>query len=52
MYSLVDAYHQILVYNQTPELQSIAIISGIACLLALIGLFLFRRASAEMVDVL
>jgi len=52
MYSLVDAYHQILVYNQAPEIQSIAIISVIACVLALVGLFLFRRASAEMVDVL
>jgi len=52
MYSLVDAYHQILVYNQVPQLQSIAIIAAVACVLALIGLLLFRKASAEMVDVL
>jgi len=52
MYSLVDAYHQILVYSQAPELQNVAIIAGIACVLVLIGLLLFRRASAEMVDVL
>jgi len=52
MYPIVDAYHQILVYNQAPGLQSIGIITGIASVLALIGLLLFRRASAEMVDVL
>ena len=52
MYSLVDAYHQILVYNQVPQLQSIAIITVVACILAFIGLLLFRKASAEMVDVL
>jgi len=52
MYSIVDAYHQILVYNQVPQLQSIGIIAVVACALALIGLLLFRKASAEMVDVL
>ncbi len=55
MYSLVDAYHQILVYNQAPQLpqlQSLGIVTTIACVLVLIGLLLFRRASAEMVDVL
>jgi len=52
MYSLVDAYHQILVYNQVPQLQSIGVIACIACVLVIIGLFLFRKASAEMVDVL
>jgi len=52
MYPIVDAYHQILVYNQAPQLQSITIITVIACVLALIGLLLFRRANAEMVDVL
>lgn len=52
MYPIIDAYHQILVYNQAPQLQSIAIITAIACVLALMGLLLFRRASAEMVDVL
>lgn len=52
MYPIVDAYHQILVYNQTPQLQSTTIIAVVASVLALIGLLLFRRASAEMVDVL
>jgi lipopolysaccharide transport system permease protein len=52
MYPIVDAYHQILVYGQVPQLQSITIITAIACVLAIIGLLIFRRASAEMVDVL
>jgi len=52
MYSIVDAYHQILVYNQAPQLQSMIVLSAIAGFLALVGLLLFRRASAEMVDVL
>ena len=52
MYPLVEAYHQILVYNQVPDLQSLIIMTGIAGTLALIGLLLFRQASAEMIDIL
>ncbi len=51
-YPIVSAYHQVLVYNKTPDINSLAIISVIAAILALLSLFLFRRASAEMVDVL
>ena len=52
MYPIVSAYHKILVYNETPQLYGIAIISVIALATLLLSLFLFRRASAEMVDAL
>ena len=52
MYSIVSSYHQVLVYNQAPHIESVVIVSGIAIVLVLLSLFMFRRASAEMVDVL
>ena len=52
MHPIVHAYHQVLVYNQAPAFENIAIISIISLILMILGLFLFRRASAEMVDVL
>ncbi|RLA10807.1 MAG: ABC transporter permease, partial [Gammaproteobacteria bacterium] len=52
MYSITDAYHQILVYGKPPVMGDIGFISVIALGLMLLSLFLFRRASPEMVDVL
>jgi len=52
VYPLVDAYHQVLVYGTTPELEGVVLIGGVALGLLLTGLFLFRRAAEEMVDVL
>jgi len=52
MFSITEAYHQILVYGKPPAMGDIAIITGIALALMLLSLFLFRRASPEMVDVL
>jgi len=52
MYSIVDAYHQILAYNQAPSFQSLATIVFISIGLSILGLLMFRRASPEMVDVL
>jgi len=52
MYALVSGYQQILVYNTPPSFESVVPIVVVAFVLVLIGLFLFRRASAEMVDVL
>ncbi|OUS16215.1 ABC transporter [Gammaproteobacteria bacterium 50_400_T64] len=52
MYSITDAYHQILVYGKPPLMGDIAIISVIALGLMLLSLFMFRRASPEMVDAL
>lgn len=50
MYPIVSAYHNVMVYKIAPDLQQVGIVFLIAVGLMLIGLFLFRRASAEMVD--
>lgn len=52
MYSIVSAYHDILVYGQTPDLQQVAVTTSVALALMLLGLFMFRRAAPEMVDAL
>lgn len=52
MFSIVSAYHDILVYAKTPDLQQIAVTTVVALGLLLLGLFMFRRAAPEMVDVL
>jgi lipopolysaccharide transport system permease protein len=52
MYTIVTAYHDVLVYGKSPEPQQLAIITALSVGLLLLGLFLFRRASAEMVDAL
>lgn len=52
MYTVTSAYQDVLVYNSVPDIDSLIIIVVIAGFLAALGLFLFRRASAEMVDVL
>ncbi len=52
MFLVTDAYHEILVYNRAPALTGMLPMIIIAVLLLLFSLFLFRRASAEMVDVL
>jgi lipopolysaccharide transport system permease protein len=52
IYPFVSAYHQILVYNTAPQMGDIALIAVIAIALMVLSLFIFRRASGEMVDVL
>jgi lipopolysaccharide transport system permease protein len=52
MYIIVTAYHDVLVYGQLPALQPLVITMTVSLGLLLLGFFLFRRASAEMVDVL
>jgi lipopolysaccharide transport system permease protein len=50
MFSIVSAYHNVLVYRTAPDLQQISITVLVALALMLLGLFLFRRAAPEMVD--
>ncbi|WP_296265233.1 ABC transporter permease [Pseudomonas sp. UBA6562] len=50
MYPIVTAYHNVMVYKTAPDLQQVGIVLLIALGLMLVGLFLFRRASPEMVD--
>jgi lipopolysaccharide transport system permease protein len=52
MYPVVTAYHDVLVYSTSPQLQHIVITGAISIGLLLFGLFLFRRAAPEMVDAL
>lgn len=52
MFPIVSAYHDALVYAKAPELQLIGTVSAVAMILLLLSLFMFRRASAEMVDAL
>lgn len=52
MFPIVSAYHDILVYAKTPDIQQIALTTMVALVLMLLGLFMFRRAAPEMVDVL
>ena len=50
LYPLTDAYQQVLVYGNNPKWEGVLVIAAIGLLLAGTSLFMFRRASAEMVD--
>ena len=50
MYPLTDVYQQVLVYGNNPNWEGVLIIAAIGLILAGVSLFIFRRASAEMVD--
>lgn len=52
MYHLVTAYHQILLFQQPPDLKVLIFLGVTGALFMLLGAFMFRRASAEMVDLL
>ncbi|MBD8481803.1 ABC transporter permease [Pseudomonas coleopterorum] len=50
MFSIVSAYHSVMVYKESPDLHQVLITLAIAVALMLLGLFMFRRAVPEMVD--
>lgn len=52
MYPIVTAFHDALVYAQMPNLQQLIVPGAVAAALIVLGLFMFRRAAPEMVDVL
>jgi lipopolysaccharide transport system permease protein len=52
LYPLVSAYQKVLVYNTPPDLEPMGVLSAVATGILLLGLFIFRRASPELVDVL
>jgi lipopolysaccharide transport system permease protein len=52
VYPLVAAYHEILVFGRMPDPASLTGTAVLAAGLMAIGMFMFRRAGAEMVDVL
>ena len=52
MYAFTSAYQQVLVYGENPEWKSVLVVAMIGILLSVLSLFMFRQASAEMVDLL
>jgi lipopolysaccharide transport system permease protein len=51
-FHIVTAYHDVMVYAKHPDFQQLFSIFIIGLCLMALSLFIFRRASAEMVDVL
>jgi lipopolysaccharide transport system permease protein len=52
MYHIIEAYHDILVFKQVPNMIPLGIIGVISVVLLFLALFVYRRANSEMVDVL
>ena len=52
MYTMVHAYQSVLVFDRAPDWAAVAGVAALAALLLGFAMVLFRRASAEMVDVL
>lgn len=52
LYPVVTAYQNVVLYAQRPELSSLVPMAVVATGLLALGLLLFRRASAELVDAL
>ncbi len=52
LFHLVGAYHAVLVYAQTPDLAGVGGVGSLALGLLGLGVFVFRRASEELVDAL
>lgn len=52
MYPIISGYHDALVFGNDPAIQALATTTGVAIMLLLLGLFMFRRAAPEMVDAL
>ncbi len=52
LFPITDAYQQILVYGIPPNWEDVLVVAAVGLFIALASLFMFRRASAEMVDAL
>lgn len=52
MYPIITAYHDILLSHKSPDLTALAIMGGISIILLVLALKIYRRASADMVDLL
>lgn len=50
MAHLIEAYRAVLMYGETPDLASLAILSGVVALMLLISNLYFRRASASFAE--
>jgi lipopolysaccharide transport system permease protein len=52
MFKMVNYYHEAIVYHRMPPLSGVAIILLGSLIVCALAIFLFRRANADMVDVL
>jgi lipopolysaccharide transport system permease protein len=52
LHPIISAYHDVLAYQQAPDLHALAITAAAGLGLVALGFWLVRQASAEMVDVL
>lgn len=52
MYWIVDGYHQVFAYGRSPDLVGLGGVALLSLLLSALALFMFRKASADMVDAL
>lgn len=52
LYPIISAYQEILVYGGSPQWGGILIVVALGAVLCFVGLFMFRRANAEMADAL
>lgn len=52
IYPIIRGYQEVLVYGRAPHLGQVTLILVVGLAILAFGLFLFRRASAEMVDAL
>lgn len=52
MYAVAGAYHDLLVFGRVPPAGPLLVVAALGLVLLGLGLFMFRRASAEMVDAL
>ncbi|WP_191601036.1 ABC transporter permease [Marinomonas algicola] len=52
LYHIVDGFHQVLAYQSTPDVGSLLVVFFLSVFLSVIGVLLYRRANAEMMDVL
>jgi len=52
MSGVVEGYHSVLVYNQTPDLELLIYPSILAILTSILALFLYQKSNREMADLL
>ena len=52
VFHFVDAYQSVILFQQSPDLVTLAVLGGISLVLLMLSLILFRRSNEEMVDVI
>lgn len=52
MFPIVEGYHDVLLYGKAPDIMSFVHLNLVGLVVLLLGVFMFRKAAPEMVDVL